>query len=553
MDSIITRDQIKSISEKLDLKEVSLLSEVIENKMKGRKEDLLVRIIFTSARSLNSFLEEQFGKNVSISSPSICNFTLIYGTDEKNLLAYDSAMVRVEEDTLNDYLSSSLNECVNVTIVRADSKLEGIRLELFYVEDYNKLTSDEWRVYLIESEYLIVALNATHLFPEKEQYFFDNHIKSLFTENRYQLLLCDAGMVKMEEWSSVNHRIKMYAGNNVHCSPSFRSTDQSLSFMYKQSFGQIKRFSEICNELRKNSIAIRNQQTKDCDRLLKSFFLAKIEALRPELELDNAKIDHSIKLLSDCRIKLDQGVERTIEQAKLSIDSVARYLLQEKIRSFANTLKESLTEDIRNSDNIREDIKSVNAYVEAMWNQFFDHQNTWMQSVLQKEIDNIVRFIRLDFQEVINEFNDQAIENKMLAALEKEIAAIAYIRKKRSGTGTEAFADCLAVGGIIIAFFIPVVGIMAFLSSFVIRLSQKEKIDNELKGSFIDSMSDELDKVAALVLEQSTKQYAEILKNLENGIRKAYSNVITNTQDALRELEKKQMILKENIKSINNI
>ena len=553
MDSKITREQVISISEKLELRDVSLLSELIVNKMKQRKEDLLVRIIFTSPRSLSSFIEEQFGINVSISSTNVCNFTLEYGTDEKNLLAYDSSMIRVEDETLNAYLSSSINNSVNVTMVRTDLKLEGIRFELLYVENYSKLTSDEWRTSLIESEYLIIVLNATQLFPEKEQHFFDNHVKPLFSGKRCQLLLCDASMVKMEEWSSVNHRIRLYAGNEFNCEPFFRSIDHSLRHMYEQSFGKINTFSEICSDIRKNSMAIRDQQTRDCDRLLKSFFITKIETLRLELKLDNAKIDSSIKLLSDCRIKLDQGIERAIERAKLSIDSVAKYLLQEKIRSFANTLKESLTEDIRNSENIREEIKSVNTYVEAMWNQFLDYQNAWMQSVLQKEIENIICFIKLDFQEVVKEFKEQAIEKKLLAALEHEIAAIAYIRKKRSGAGTEAFADCLAVGGIIIAFFLPVTGIMAFLSSFVIRLSRKEKIDNELKESFIENMSVELDKIAELVLEQSAKQYAEILQNLENGIRNAYSNVIKNTQNALRELEKKQAIINENIKSINNI
>lgn len=109
MDSKITREQVISISEKLELRDVSLLSELIVNKMKQRKEDLLVRIIFTSPRSLSSFIEEQFGINVFISSTNVCNFTLEYGTDEKNLLAYDSSMIRVEDETLNAYLSSSIN------------------------------------------------------------------------------------------------------------------------------------------------------------------------------------------------------------------------------------------------------------------------------------------------------------------------------------------------------------------------------------------------------------------------------------------------------------
>lgn len=553
MNSIITKDQIKSISEKLELKDISLLSELIDCKIQERKEDLLVRIVFTSLKGLNSFLEEHFDISVSISSPNIYSFALTYGTDERNLLEYDSSMVRVEAHALNTYLSSLCNESVKVNMVRADSKLQGIRLELLYIESYNKLTFDEWRAYLLESEYLIVVLNATHLFPESEQHFFDNHIKSLFSGNRCQLLLSDANLVKMEEWKSVNHRIKLHTGDDIQCSPLFQPADKSLRDRYEQSFGKMNTFSEICSELRRESIVIRSQQTEDCNRLLRSSFHSRIEVLRPELEMDDAKIESSIKLLSDSRIKMEQSVERTIDQAKLSIDSVAKYLLQEKIRNFANILKDSLTEDIRNSENIREEIKSVNAYVEAIWNQFFYYQSAWMQNVLQKELENMIRFIKLDFQEVVKEFNDQAIRDKVLAALGHEIAAIAYIRKKRSGMGTEAFADCLTVGGIIIAFFIPVVGLVTFLSSFMIRLTQKARIDDELKEAFVDNISTEFDKITEQVLAQSASQYAEILQNLENGIRAAYSNVITNTQKSLRELQKKQVVLKENIELINNI
>lgn len=535
-----TLSDIKDISVKLDIANLIQLNDCIETGVSSLGEKIDITVITTHSQIAKILLQEQFGINFNeVFRLSDCELNILYGNERQfKLFTIEGAGILVDENTFVDALSKSKINKQGLTqgnYFTKDQLLSKINIRLILTHNLASLHKTDWIIKLAGSDYVFFMLDSLRAFDTHEKNFFENNLAKLFSRDRMSLILGNLDYLKAADQIEIYDYVNLIADKkyDIVCS---QNTECAKS--------EIERFNSKLLSLSANTMQLRETTKKDAVNYSILELKEELPAYKESLNGNVCNVDKSINLLSRNNELVNQSMSKINRKIDSYFKDYSMTLFVRKIDEFNNIFKKSIESDISESNNINEDSKFLNKYMDHVWNKFMDDQSLWLRESVLEEANQIETMIKNDLLEIVGQM-DVYSQELVQGYLSQKYDSHSFLIEKSKNSGVGELSKCLNIGAVILLIFSPVAAILTFGGSQLIKRIFKDSIQSDRKEQLAISVATMSDNLKEQVIKQIDGQYDTIVAKMKEQSQKVFSDVLLE----LTEMLSKQ---RDKLNNVNN-
>lgn len=221
------------------------------------------------------------------------------------------------------------------------------------------------------------------------------------------------------------------------------------------------------------------------------------------------------------------------------------------INEFTKLFKESIKEDISESKNIREDAKAMTRYLSFIWEQFVEAQNNILYKEFEQETAMLMDMMHIELRHITHNIQDIGIQDVIKQKMKSAYSVNTFFSRKTSA-GND-LTDALTIGGIISGLLISPVGFVAIAASEIIKVTNKDSIDNKYKEELKDKVEETIEENKETILRQAEQRFKLVSKDFHDEIIKYYDEIIKSFKVIINEENEKIAKATEILEKINSV
>lgn len=543
----ISKEMAMSLAKDLCLKQYIDVSNLIEGLDIEHNKEAKIYLITTNKEVVETILSDFYHIFISLNSDIVIRITAQYGDDSYTVITEYGEM-SVDKDGFIGVLSKSSKD-VECSIMRREKLYKNISFHIIYVPEYNKIDIDSWRYNLLEADQLIFVLSASHILYERERYFINSLVLPYYSSTRLLFGIGNAQYIKSAEWHDAIMRVKMLINEVYEAFPIFT---EKVSQEKKQRYsGHERTLLSILHESQKRVLDLRLSHFKDIDNYKTRLFEQQLLQAKNEIENDLSSGQSLITTAKEHEEIITKSRQHIEDNVDLFLRSPLLAKSRNAIDSFAKDFKHSLKEDITMSEDIKQDARSLTRYLSAIWSQFSEDQNSMLIKEFEYETFMLMEMMRLDIGHFIRNINDVNVQEKIKNKLANAFSVNTFFsRKTVVGNG---LTDALTIGGIITGLFVTPLGWMAVIASEVMKVVNKEAMNNEYKEALKAKVNDIIDKNKEELLLQVEKRFNIVAKEFHDEIINYYDGLLSSVKQIINEEAEKKEKASDFLVNINTL
>lgn len=534
----ITNEEALSFARDLCLGQFVDVNNLIEGLHIERNRENRTCLITTDKQVAGHVLSELYGLQVSLTGDNSVRISVKYGEDSYAAIT-DYGEMLIDKEGFVSYLNNSAKD-IECSLAIRNELYKNIVLTIIYVPEYDRIDSDNWRCMLLEADSLLVVLNAGHLLYTGESDFVKSLVLPYFSPNRLLFAIGNAQYIKSSEWQEAVARVKMQIGEDYGVFPFF-TENISMERMSRYLWYE-RNMSNILSENTASSVKLRASHFADLDRYKMNLFESLLIQLKEEMERDvlyggsEVMVAHGNKeLIAKSKKHIEENLNLFLNTPLLASTRIA-------VEGFSKALKTSLKEDITASDDIKHDAGYLTRYLSAVWAQFLEEQNAILFEEFKREAFLLMDMMKLDLRSVTRNIKDVNVQENIKTKLENAFSVNTFFSRKMAAGNS--LTDALTIGGIISGILISPVGFMAVVASEIIKVVNKNSINNEYKDELKTKVEDIIDKNKDEILQQAEQRFNVVAKDFHAEMMKCYEELLSMVDKLVRdEGERKQKAL----------
>lgn len=543
----ITKEEAFSLAEELGITSFIDISNLIDNLHIEQNKETKVCLITPDKNVVEHIFAENFNLPININDDNVISIFIEYG-EERFSASTDYGEVYINKDEFVWFLNKE-QKFKKCSLHAKCEMLKNITLRIIYVPEYNKIDLDSWRYTLLEMDKLIIVLSANHILYANEKEFIKSMVIPYFSESRLVFAIGNAQQIKSTEWEDAIMRIKIQLGEKYNAIPIFTGM---VSEQKRQRYtGYEYSLDSILYEIQKDVLNLRLFHHKDLESYKEHLFESELQKYRNDIKL---KIESSTS-----KSLLTKENEEVIIKSKKHIeDSVNLFLetpllakARHSINEFTKLFKESIKEDISESKNIREDAKSMTRYLSFIWEQFVEAQNNILYKEFEQETAMLIDMMHIELRHITHNIQDIGIQDVIKQKMKSAYSVNTFFSRKTSA-GND-LTDALTIGGIISGLLISPVGFVAIAASEIIKVTNKDSIDNKYKEELKDKVEETIEENKETILRQAEQRFKLVSKDFHDEIIKYYDEIIKSFKVIINEENEKIAKATEILEKINSV
>lgn len=528
--------KINEIAQKLHLSNlVDTINCVVEG-MKNCREQVTVLVVTTHNVVGKTFLKEYGGLSFGSTNRLYpCSIEFLSGNDEEYVVETEMGKINIDESTLIKQLSSKETSNLQAKVTKPFFSNKLVRLNFLYVNDFAEFSQNEWIYKLTSTDKVYLLLDGLQIFNDKEKNFAEELINSMFSSSRCAFLIGNTKFLSDSDRAEI-----------MEYSVSIVEKGSSIMYLATDSFK--KEIDDTANK----ALELRKRMEPEVSSFLSKKLLREIPKLKEELTSQNTNLEESIVLLSENSQVIEDSKKRISNKIDSFIKDYAFIQFEKRVNGFNRALRDSLTNDIQKSEDINDDSKWINKYMEFVWGKFISEQESWLKSTVLNEVTDIETLVNSDLNLVIDQMDSKSQKLIKDYAMSK-YNVHSYLIGKEGKTDIGELSKVMKIGSIVLALFAPLTAILTFGGSELVKLAFKNKIEQGKKEHLVVAVEKMSKQMAEQVLMQANKQFDAIADKLKEQTMSVYSSILSELSDVLSS-QKRNMNEKESMLSlINNI
>lgn len=514
-------NEILNLTQQLHLQELVDTNACMIEGMKAVGEKLNILVLTTHNVIAKSYIKD----NLKLSMSSItrvypCEIDIIYDADFKFTVKTEIGKINVDETTFVKQLSHKKNGIWHAKIHQQQKKLEKFNISFLYINDFSDLSFNEWILKLSGIDKIYYILDGLQIFNEYEKKFIDNVIYKLFSLKRMTFIVGNSSYLNEKEKKEILEYAK---------SITIQGANILVSSNNKEPFDLLD--DDIC-ELGGNTLEIRKLLEPDITHFATITMLDAIPKLKKELICISSNIEHSISLLSENSQAIEDRKVHIQHKIESFINDYVYIQFEKKVNEFNRALRNSLSGDIKESQNINKDSEWINKYMEYVWTKFIENQEIWLKCSILDEINNIELLVNKDLNTIIEQM-DAHSQKLIKDFVYTKYNVHSYLIGKEGHTDIGELSKTMKLGSFVLAIFAPIAALLTFGGSELVKKLFKNKIDEGKKEHIIlavEKMSKQMDEQ---ILQQAKIQFNSIASKLKVQVIAMYDKLYAELVEML--------------------
>ena len=528
--------EINEIAQKLHLMNLVDTSNCAIEGMKNVNEQVSILVFTTHNTVGKAFLKDCFGLSFGPTNRLYpCVIDIASGNDNEFVVDTEFGKINVDEATLIKQLSSKESQILHARVTRQSAFNKFINIKFIFVNDFSDLSLNEWIYKLASTDKVYYILDGLTIFNDKEKSFADNLIFQMFSSKR-----C-AFIVGNSQFLSENER-------NEILDYSKSITSENTLFL----FSDVDTLKGDIENVVNGAIELRSELESGVTNYITIKLLDEIPNLKEELSSQNVELEEAIALLSENSQVIEDSKNRIKSKIDSFIKDYAFIQFEKRVNGFDRALRDSLTNDIRNSVDIDVDSKWINKYMEFVWSKFVSEQESWLKSTILNEVTDIETLVNSDLNMIISQMDvksQKLIKDYVMAKYNVH----SYLIGKEGKTDIGELSKVMKIGSLVLALFAPLAALIAFGGSELVKLVFKNKIEKGKKDHLIAAVEKMSMQMANQVLMQASKQFSSIASKLKEQTMSVYGNLLTELIEVLTSKKRNASETEEMLSLINSI
>lgn len=500
----------------------------------GEKVNIL--ICTTHNAVAKAFLYENLGCDTSSCHRiEACEIEYKHSSTKNYMLYTDMGLVVVDEQTLLSRIAAKQDKPTKVISNQDTLCSESANVSFLYLSQTDSYSYNEWVNKLAQFDYVIYMLDGLQIFNASEKEFSEKLLHPMFSSNRLAYIIGNAEFLDNAEQREILEYAKAI------------SREGARIMYYSQD-----NIDSIIKDVSSNSIDLRTQLMSDLTSFAKNNLLNELPSIETALVSQSSDWDNAIELLSTNSDSISSSKNKLSKKIHSYIQDYTLIQFERRLNSFNKLLKESLSEDINASENIDQDAKWINKYMEHIWNKFMISQEAWLRTSILNEASELESIMNNDIMAIVKQMDVQTQELVKEFVLSK-YNIHSYLISKNSKTGVGELSKTLKLGSVILAIFSPIAALLTFGGSELIKKVFKSSLDTEKKEHLIPAIESMSDQMRDQVLSQVKTQFSDIAKNLKSQTMAVYDNLLENLTNALITQKEKQANAQDTLRYIEEV
>lgn len=524
--------EINEIAQKLHLSNLVDSINCAKEGLNNCSEQVTVLVVTTHNIVGKAFLKECVGLSFAPTNRLYpCSIEFLSGNDEEYVVETEFGRINIGETAFIKQLSSKESNNLQAKVTKPFLFNKLVRLFFIYVNDLEDFSHNEWIYKFTSADKIYFLLDGLQIFNDKEKMFAEELITPLFSAKRCTYLIGNSKFLSDSECTEI-----------MEYSVSITEKDSSIMLWDADSFK--KSVDDTANE----GLELRKMMEPEVTHFLSKKLLREIPKLKEELTSQNANLEESVALLSENSQVIEDSKKRINNKIDSFIKDYAFIQFEKRVNGFNRALRDSLTNDIQESENIDVDSKWINKYMEFVWSKFISEQESWLKATILNEVTDIETLVNSDLNLVIGQMDSKSqklIKEYVMAKYNVH----SYLIGKEGKTDIGELSKVMKIGSLVLTLFAPLAAILTFGGSELVKLVFKNKIEQGKKEHLVVAVEKMSKQMSEQVLAQAKNQFDTIAGKLKEQTMSVYGNILSELAEVLSS-QKRNMSEKENMLSI---
>ena len=524
--------EINEIAQKLHLSNIVDSINCAEEGLNNSSEQVTVLVVTTHNIVGKAFLKECVGLSFASTNRLYpCSIEFTSGNDDEYVVETEFGKINIDETAFIKQLSSKKSNNLQAKVTKPSLFNKLVRLIFIYANDLEDFSHNEWIYKFTSADKIYFLLDGLQIFNDKEKMFAEELITPLFSAKRCTYLIGNSKFLSDSECTEI-----------MEYSISITEKDSSIMLWDADSFK--KSVDDTANE----GLELRKMMEPEVTHFLSKKLLREIPKLKEELTSQNANLEESVALLSENSQVIEDSKKRINNKIDSFIKDYAFIQFEKRVNGFNRALRDSLTNDIQESENIDVDSKWINKYMEFVWSKFISEQESWLKATILNEVTDIETLVNSDLNLVIGQMDSKSqklIKEYVMAKYNVH----SYLIGKEGKTDIGELSKVMKIGSLVLTLFAPLAAILTFGGSELVKLVFKNKIEQGKKEHLVVAVEKMSKQMSEQVLAQAKNQFDTIAGKLKEQTMSVYGNILSEFAEVLSS-QKRNMSEKENMLSI---
>ena len=529
-------NDINEIAHKLHLQNLVDTSNCAIEGLRTVNEQINVLVITIHNTVGKAFLKDCIGLSFGPTNRlNPCMVDISSGNNNEYIVDTEFGKISVDENTFIKQLSLKSSQTLHARITKQSTFGKSLNVHFVFINDFSELSLNEWILKLASTDKIYYLLDGLQIFSDKEKSFADSILFPIFFSKRCTFVVGNSKFLNENEQKEILEYSKSVAGEDI----SILLDDEYILR------NDIESVADCALELRK-------ELEPGVTNYLTTRLLAEITPLKKDLLSQNTELEEAISLLSENSQVIEDSKKRIQNKIDSFIKDYAFIQFEKRVDGFNRALRDSLTNDIRNSEDIDVDSKWINKYMEFVWSKFISEQESWLKSTILTEVTDIETLINSDLNLIIGQMDTKS-QKLLKDYVMAKYNVHSFLIGKEGKTDVGELSKVMKIGSLVMALFAPFAAILTFGGSELVKLVFKDKIEQGKKTHLVVAVEKMSKQMSEQILMQASKQFASIAEKLKEQTMSVYGNLLSELTDVLSSKRKNAKETDEMLSIINNI
>ena len=503
-----------------------------------------------------------FSRQIQRANSSYC-IKFIYSEEITFKVSNQSAqMLPIEKNEFEELFINDIEENSN-KVINAEV---GLNAEALKTLNINIVCSKEnfkdinWICELTKTDYAILVLSASALLSLCEKKLIMGSLANLLEGERAAILVNNFDRVDEVGKSEIEETMNYVFSSKGKRIPIFYYSAYSIlnSMVTRECEKKeyLKFFNFIMKELVSQSDKLRNISIKQTVNLCINELQMIIDETKKNLLCDKSKIEDAISMLKEKSTSFDAKKDSINRRIEMYIKGSVKIVLLEKIYEFNELVKKDIDKSIRKTDNLEKTKNYVSLYIEQVWEEFFNRQDSWLRNSIYSEVSEIYNSIQKDVIEVISDIDTElahlVVTHMKNKYNEYSIDTISDM-KINADNWVAVFSKYLSIGGVALFLVNIPLAIFTIGTSQALKFIFNNSIENNKREKLATIVLENCDLLEEKIVVSVNEQFKILIESIKTEANEIYNRLI---QIFVTSLEEQKALIdnsKHVLKYINDL
>lgn len=450
------------------------------------------------------------------------------------------SMVRVEK--LRQLLINPAEEKPGCESIHVQTRVDMLRTSELRIEAIpGEQFADGWKEILAGADFVFLVLKGASILSQDERCFVRDLLAPNFGLERVAIVINQMDMVPEEERASLVELVRSFLGaferqaiilelSATQASKGLESGDLSAGSGY-EALRQL-----VQEDLLENQSALKSTTVRQAAEVCFAELSAGVARQTAFITTSEGELNEMLRKFDEQADWMRARVERAQNRVEIFVNTIIKEQFLRDTEGFGEALRTQLADEVQAVEDLQEIKKHLPAYLEALWEKFFDNQLRVVRSRLVEEMKRIAELVNDDLEELLG--NKAFSFGSLVSGFDPSPADTRLLMMpRRTENGSNKAAWLLGLGGgATILFFANIpLGLAAIGAGQVIRLLNKRSIEAAEKQALVAAALEATHEMEKQIKWQVEGQFAEITASVKKGVADIYAEGAARVRATLEE------------------